>query len=53
MIRWTLDRPGITIALVGARNAQQAVQNAGAIRVRLSAEEVAMIDAKLAGLRIE
>jgi len=52
VIRWTLDRPGITIALVGARNAQQAVQNAGAIRVRLSAEERAMIDAKLAGLKI-
>jgi len=53
VIRWTLEQPGITIALVGARNAQQAVQNAGAIRVRLSVEEVAMIDAKLAGLRID
>jgi len=47
VIRWTLERPGITIALVGARNATQAVQNAGAIRVRLSAEEIGMINEKL------
>jgi len=53
VIRWTLEQPGITIALVGARNAQQAVQNAGAIRVRLSAEEVAMINKRLEGLRID
>src|SRR5450432_1837203 len=32
VIRWTLERPGITIALVGARNAGQAIQNAEAIR---------------------
>jgi len=53
VIRWTLEQPGITIALVGARNAQQAVQNAGATRVRLSAEEVAMINKRLEGLRID
>ena len=50
VIRWTLDRPGITIALVGARNAAQAVQNAGAIRVKLSAEEIGMINEKLGAL---
>ena len=53
VIRWTLQRPGITIALVGARDARQAVQNAAAMQIRLSAEEVALIDAKLAALRIE
>jgi len=53
VIRWTLQRPGITIALVGARDAKQAVQNAAAMQIRLSAEEVALIDAKLAALRIE
>lgn len=47
VIRWTLERPGITIALVGARNAGQAVQNAGAIRVKLSNEEIALIDREL------
>ena len=53
VIRWTLDQPGITIALVGARNAQQAVQNAGAIRVRLSVDEIAMIGSKLEGLKMD
>jgi len=52
VIRWTLDRPGITIALVGARNAVQAVQNAGAIRVRLSAEEIGMINGKMEALKL-
>jgi aryl-alcohol dehydrogenase-like predicted oxidoreductase len=47
VIRWTLERPGITIALVGARDARQAVQNAGAIRVKLSAEEIGVINGKL------
>ena len=52
VIRWTLERPGITIALVGARDAQQAVQNAGAIRVKLSAEEIGVINGKLEALKI-
>ena len=53
VIRWTLQRPGITIALVGARDARQAVQNAAAIHIRLSAEEVDFIDSRLAALRID
>jgi aryl-alcohol dehydrogenase-like predicted oxidoreductase len=53
VIRWTLERPGITIALVGARDARQAVQNAEAIRVKLSAEEMGMINDKLAGLKLD
>jgi aryl-alcohol dehydrogenase-like predicted oxidoreductase len=47
VIRWTLERPGITIALVGARDAQQAVQNAEAIRVKLSGEEIGFINGEL------
>jgi aryl-alcohol dehydrogenase-like predicted oxidoreductase len=50
VIRWTIDRPGITVALVGARNAGQAVENAGAIGIRLSGEERGMIDAALGAL---
>ena len=50
VIRWTLDRPGITIALVGARNAQQAVQNAEAIGVKLSDEEMEFINERLEAL---
>ncbi len=47
VIRWTINRPGITVALVGARNAEQATQNAKAIDVKLSAEEHDMITAEL------
>lgn len=52
VIRWTIQRPGITIALVGARDARQAVQNARAIGVRLSAEEVGFIDSRLGALEL-
>ncbi|MGM9508410.1 aldo/keto reductase [Larkinella sp. GY13] len=47
VIRWTIDQPGITVALVGARNAEQAVQNAKGIDVRLTAEEMAFINQQL------
>ena len=44
VLRWTVERPGITIALAGARNAQQAVQNAESMHIELTAEEIAHID---------
>ncbi|MBT2619521.1 aldo/keto reductase [Chryseobacterium sp. ISL-6] len=44
VLRWTIERPGITIALAGARNAEQAVQNANAIHINLSKEELKTID---------
>lgn len=44
VLRWTIDRPGITVALAGARNADQAIQNAEAINIRLSQEEMATIN---------
>ena len=47
VIRWTLERPGITVALVGARNEDQAIQNARAIHVKLSAEEIKYINDRL------
>lgn len=52
VIRWTIDRPGITVALVGARNAEQAIQNARAINVKLSAEEIKYINDKLYQLEL-
>jgi aryl-alcohol dehydrogenase-like predicted oxidoreductase len=52
VIRWTLAQPGITVALVGARNAEQAVQNARAIEVKLAAEEVDFISKELAQLQL-
>lgn len=52
VLLWTLEQPGITIALVGARNKTQAVQNAKAIEASISAEEVASITAKLNQLEL-
>lgn len=43
-IAWTLAQPGITHALAGARNPQQAIENAAAADAILSDEELAAID---------
>jgi aryl-alcohol dehydrogenase-like predicted oxidoreductase len=39
VINWTIQEPGITAALVGARNAEQAGHNAQAMRLKLTDEE--------------
>jgi aryl-alcohol dehydrogenase-like predicted oxidoreductase len=52
VLRWTVDQPGITIALAGARNAQQAVQNAKAADVKLTKEDIAFINGKLGKLEL-
>ncbi|MBS1957271.1 MAG: aldo/keto reductase [Cyanobacteria bacterium SZAS-4] len=44
VLNWTIQQPGITIALVGARDAAQAIENAKAADVRLSKDEVATIN---------
>jgi aryl-alcohol dehydrogenase-like predicted oxidoreductase len=44
VLRWTIERAGITIALAGARNALQAVQNAKAIDIHLTQEEIETIN---------
>lgn len=50
VIRWTIEQPGITVALVGARNAEQATQNAKAIEVKLNKEEMDFIRGTLKAL---
>ena len=45
VIAWTLTQPGITFALCGARNAEQARENARAGRIALDDAERAAIDA--------
>ncbi|TJZ51805.1 aldo/keto reductase [Sphingobacterium olei] len=45
VLRWTVERPGITVALAGARNAAQAIENANALKFDLSEEEIIRIDA--------
>ena len=43
VINWTIQEPGITAALVGARNAEQAKHNAGALAFTLTPDERAAI----------
>lgn len=45
VIAWTLQQPGITFALCGARDPGQAQENAGAGRIALSPEEIGLIGA--------
>ena len=47
VLRWTLAQPGISVTLVGARNPEQAVQNARAIDLKLSFEEIDFINKQL------
>ncbi|MBC8153272.1 MAG: aldo/keto reductase, partial [Bacteroidetes bacterium] len=52
VLRWTIDRPGITVALAGARNADQAIQNARAADIQLAAADIAFIDRQLDELEL-
>lgn len=47
VIRWTLEQPGITIALVGARNVAQAIENAKASDISLRENELDFITNEL------
>jgi aryl-alcohol dehydrogenase-like predicted oxidoreductase len=44
-INWTIHEPGITAALVAARNAEQAAHNAGALSSTLTGADRAAIRA--------
>lgn len=48
VIGWTLAQPGITFSLCGARNADQAIENARAGAVQLSTADLAAVDAAIA-----
>jgi len=50
VLRWTLEQPGITIALAGARNEHQSLQNAKAASLQLKPEEVDFINKQLAAI---
>lgn len=52
VLRWTLEQPGITIALVGARNEAQAIENAKAASIQLSEEEITQISSALSEVRL-
>ena len=53
VINWTIQQPGITSALVGARNRKQVDDNARAISFQLSEEEIKIINQKLSELNLD
>lgn len=53
VIKWTVEQPGITIALVGARNAAQSIENAQAAQLKLSVEEISFINTELNKLKLD
>jgi aryl-alcohol dehydrogenase-like predicted oxidoreductase len=52
VLAWTIEQPGITIALVGARNPKQALENAAAADIKLSVEEINFITCELNKLEL-
>ncbi|MBI5684022.1 MAG: aldo/keto reductase [Verrucomicrobia bacterium] len=44
-LAWLLAQPGVTSAIVGARNAAQAIENAAAAELRLDADVIARLSA--------
>ncbi|ATU93178.1 aldo/keto reductase [Phyllobacterium zundukense] len=48
VIAWTLVQDGVTFALCGARNPEQALENAKAGTIRLDKEDLSAIDAAIA-----
>jgi len=50
---WTIAQPGISVALVGARNRKQVLENAGAMEVRLTESEVESITEALNQLKLD
>ncbi len=52
VLRWTLQRPGITCLLAGARNEKQLLDNAGALDFELSLEEMERINGHLEKLEL-
>jgi aryl-alcohol dehydrogenase-like predicted oxidoreductase len=48
VIAWTLAKPGITYALCGSRNAQQAIENAHAGDIILTDDELTLMNQAIA-----
>ncbi|MBL8848363.1 MAG: aldo/keto reductase, partial [Planctomycetaceae bacterium] len=48
VIAWTIRRPGITVALCGAKRPAQIQETAAAMWIQLSPEQLARIDAAIA-----
>lgn len=53
VIHWTIHRPGVTAALVGSRNPDQARENAAAAGIELTDAERETIDGLVEGLHLD
>jgi aryl-alcohol dehydrogenase-like predicted oxidoreductase len=53
VLNWTIQQPGITCALAGARNPAQVVENIGAAAFKLTKEEIAGINILIADIQID
>lgn len=47
VLNWTIQRPGITVALCGAKRPEQIQDNAAALQWQLTTEQIARIDAAI------
>lgn len=50
VLRWTMEHPGVTVVLAGARNARQAAENAAAADLNLTTEEIQFINQQIDSL---
>lgn len=53
VLNWTIQQPGITCALAGARNSEQVLDNLGAVDFDLTNEEIAKINNALKDISIQ
>jgi aryl-alcohol dehydrogenase-like predicted oxidoreductase len=53
VLRWTMQMPGITTVLAGARNPAQIEENAGALNFQLTGEEMKLINTYLDQLKLD
>lgn len=53
VLRWTMQMPGITTVLAGARNPAQIEENAGALNFHLTEEEMNTINSYLDNLKLD
>lgn len=53
VLNWTIQQPGITCALAGARNASQVIENAGASDFSLEKNEIMTINGYISNLQVD
>jgi len=53
VLNWTIQQPGITCALAGARNSAQVLENVKAVDFKLSKDEIDIINKLLSELKLE